>query len=103
MERYCPWVKQGKTLNVLEVVIKSGVTLLDLHFNLRRKSWNTTGLRDLTQSVRTCRFYFMLLWHCKQDLVNSEKEYTGWKSHMLEHLVEDIMMYGPVQNYSMIW
>lgn len=103
MAEHCPWIKFDKCFPILSTIVKSGVTLLDLHYNLRRASWRTLGIKDLQNTINTTQFYFNLMWECKQTLLRSRAEYTGWKPHMLSHLVEDILNYGPVQQYTMIW
>lgn len=103
MMRYCPWIRPEKCFSILDVVVKSGVTLLDLHHNLRRTSWQTSTILDLHNTIITTQFYFNLLWECKQSLLRARGSYSGWKPHMLSHLVEDILRFGPVQMYTMIW
>lgn len=103
MVQFCPWIKHEKCFSILNVVLKSGITLLDLHHNLRRTSWTTSTLLELHSSIITTQFYFMLLWECKQSLLRSRSSYSGWKPHMLSHVVEDIINFGPVQQYTMIW
>lgn len=103
MIQHCPWVRTEKCFSILDVVVKSGTTLLDLHHNLRRTAWQTSTIQDLHNSIVTAQFYFMLLWECKQSILQSRTSYTGWKPHMLSHLVEDIIQFGPVQLYTMIW
>lgn len=103
MSTNCYWIKSEKCLPILDVVLKSGLTLLDLHHNLRRRSWHTSSLKDLHCSIISTQFYFMLLWESKQSMLRTTSSYTGWKPHMLSHIVEDILLFGPVQMYTMIW
>lgn len=103
MTQHCPWIKMEKCFPILSIVVKSGITLLDLHYNLRRSSWRTSGINDLHNTINSTQFYFNLLWECKQSLLRSQTEYTGWKPHMLSHVVEDILNFGPVHQYTMIW
>lgn len=96
------WVQVEKAFPVLEVIVRTGFLLLDLHYNMRKSKWNTDQLKELYTLIHSVQFHVILLWNVKQDLLHSAKLYKGYKLHTLEHTVLDIIEYGPVGQYSMI-
>lgn len=96
------WINPEKAISIYEVVIRSGILLLDLQFNLRRTSWHKESMKALYQCIHSTQFYFMMLWEIKQELLRSKKAYSGYKYHVIEHCVDDIIAYGPMGQYSMI-